>query len=206
MNEDRLRKKREKDIVHNLNEDRLKKKREKYIVHNLNKDRLRKKRKKDIVENMAYDRITKSRTVQQVIKFWPHKTLYLDFGDMDHICPYCSASFRKVKFSKKSCCHFGKVKLSPLSDYDESLKYLLLYDRQYRYLIRYYNNRFSFASFNANVINEIKSGIYNLKIQGHVCHRTPNSICTKTVQLHMEVKFIFMTIMKLPNKDYKKTI
>ena len=155
FNENRLRNKREKDIVHSLNEDRLRKKREKDIVHNLNEDCLRKKRKKDIVENMIYDRIAKRRTVQQVIKFWPHKTSYLDFGDMDYICPYCSASFRKVEFSKKCCCHFGKVK-RPLSDYDESFKYLLFYDRQ---LIRYYNNRFSFASF-----NEFKSGIYNLKI------------------------------------------
>ena len=55
------------------------------------------------------------------------------------------------------------------------MKNLLLYDLNYRQLIRYYNNRFSFASFSANVLNEHKKGIYNLKIQDQVCHVTPNN-------------------------------
>ena len=61
------------------------------------------------------------------------------------------------------------------------LKNLLLYDRRYRHLIRYYNNRFSFASFNDNVVNEYKSGICNFKIEGQVGLGTSNSICTKKI-------------------------
>ena len=114
--------------------------------------------------------------VQQVSKIWPHKISYVNFGDMNYICPHCSVFFWHVEFSKKSCCHFGKVKLPPLTDYDNKMKNLLLYDLNYRQLIRYYNNRFSFASFSANVLNEHKKGIYNLKIQGQACHVTPNSI------------------------------
>ena len=132
LNEERLRKKREKDVVQNLNEDRLKKKRDKDVAQNLNEDRLRKKREKNTVSCMGTDRIDKRRRVQQVSKIWPHKISYVDFGDMNYICPHCSAFFWHVEFSKKSCCHFGKVKLSPLTDYDKEMENLLLYDLNYR--------------------------------------------------------------------------
>lgn len=99
--------------------------------------------------------------------------------------------FWDVEFSKKSC-HFGKVKLPPLGIYDESLKKLLLFDRKFRQLIRYYNNCFSFASFNANVVDVFKRGIYDLKIQGQVCHITPNSIYTKKGEIpHSGQIYIF---------------
>ena len=176
LNEDRLRKKREKDVVQNLNEDRLKKKRDKDVAQHWNEDRLRKKKEKDTVGCMGTDRIDKRRRVQQVSKIWPHKISFVDFGDVNYICPRCSAFFWHVEFSKKSCCYFGKVKLSPLTDYDKKMKNLLLCDLNYRQLTWYYNNRFSFASFSANVLNEHKKGIYNLKIQGQVCHVAPNSI------------------------------
>ena len=42
---------------------------------------------------MTNDHSTNSRNVQQNIKFWPHKASYLDFGDIDFICRYCSTSF-----------------------------------------------------------------------------------------------------------------
>ena len=139
-----------------MNEDRLKKKRDKDVVQNLNKDRLRKKREKDTVSCMGTDRIDERRRVQQVSKTWPHKISYVDFGDINYISPHCSAFFWHVEFSKKSCCHFGKLKISPLIDYDKKMKNLLLYDLSHRQLIRYYNNRFSFASFSANILNEHK--------------------------------------------------
>ena len=46
----------------------------------------------------------------------------------------------------------------------------------FRILIRYYNNLFSFATFSANVKCENQKAIYNLKIQGQVCHKTPNNL------------------------------
>ena len=159
-----------------MNEDRLKKKRDTDVAQNLNEGRLRKKRDKDTVACMGTDRIDRKRRVQQVTTIWPHKISYVDFGGINYICSHCLVFFGHVEFSKKSCCHFGKVKLSPLTDYDKKMKNLLLYDLHYRQLIRYYNNRFSFASFSANVLNEHKKGTYNLKIQDQVCHVTPSSI------------------------------
>ena len=70
----------------------------------------------------------------------------------------------------------GKIILSPLSIYDEKLKNLLLNDKNFRHLIRYYNNLFCFAKFNANVINNKKQAIYNLKIHGQICHKLPNNL------------------------------
>ena len=43
-------------------------------------------------------------------------------------------------------------------------------------MIRYYNNLFCFATFAANVRHVQQKAIYNLKIQGQVCHITPNTI------------------------------
>ena len=117
LNEDRVKRKGEEDIVQNLNEDRLKKKREKYIVQNLNENRLKRKRVNDIVDYMTTDRINKRRRVQQVNKIWRYKTSYVHFGDMNYTCSHCSA---------KSCCHFEKVKLSPLAGYDENLKKIII--------------------------------------------------------------------------------
>lgn len=50
-------------------------------------------------------------------------------------------------------------------------------DKNFRHLIRYYNNNFSFATFNANIQHDPnQKAIYNLKIQGQVCHNLPNSL------------------------------
>lgn len=45
-------------------------------------------------------------------------------------------------------------------------------------MIRCYNSRFTLATSIANV-NEFKRGVYNLKIQGQVCHITPRSVYPK---------------------------
>ena len=98
------------------------------------------------------------------------------FGEMTYVCKKCLAVYWKEEKHKSNCCHNGTVILSPLSDYDEKLKHMLLHDQTFRYLIRYYNNLFCFATFNANVKQEKKKGIYNLKIQGQICHITPNTL------------------------------
>lgn len=63
-----------------------------------------------------------------------------------------------------------------MSDYPNDFRTLLYDDRKFRELIRYYNNVFSFATFKANIVNNVGSGIYNLKIHGQVCHISSNSI------------------------------
>ena len=50
-------------------------------------------------------------------------------------------------------------------------------------LIRYYNQKSSFVSFNANFVDQFKRGIYNLKIQGQVCHTIFNSLNGKNEKL-----------------------
>ena len=77
-------------------------------------------------------------------------------GAMTFKCLHCSAKFWKFEKRKSNCCQNGKIRLSPLSEYDKYLKNLLLYDNDFRNLIRYYNNLFCFASFNANVIHDQK--------------------------------------------------
>lgn len=99
-----------------------------------------------------------------------------DFGDMNWKCEFCGAVYWKEERQKSNCCQKGKVTLSPLSDYNKKLKTLLLHDKTYRQLIRYYNNIFSFATFRANVSNEKQKAVYNLKIQGQICHLTPTCL------------------------------
>lgn len=48
--------------------------------------------------------------------------------------------------------------------------------------IRYYNNLFCYATFRANVPFTKQKAIYNLKIQGQVCHSTPTSLMPKDVE------------------------
>ena len=43
-------------------------------------------------------------------------------------------------------------------------------------LIKYFNHKFSFASFNANFVDQVKRGIYNLKIQGQLCDTIFNKL------------------------------
>ncbi|OXU31573.1 hypothetical protein TSAR_005094 [Trichomalopsis sarcophagae] len=55
---------------------------------------------------------------------------------MDYACPYRNAFYWSVEFSKKSCYHNGKVKLPPLSEYDDRLKELQFNNRRFGVLIR----------------------------------------------------------------------
>lgn len=140
----------------------------------MSEKRLKKKREKDRVIHMTIDRINKRRRNQKIGKKYKtsnssQNLKYINFGRMDYECPHCSALFWSVEFSFKSCCHNGKIKMPPL----------LLYDSKFRNLIRYYNSTFSFVSFNDNVRNEFEKGVYNLKVQGKVCHTIPNSLISK---------------------------
>ena len=97
---------------------------------------------------------------------------------MNYICEYCGAKFWEEE-KIYNCCQKGKICISPLSKYDEKLKFLLLHDNTFRHLIRYYNNLFCFATFNANVIHNKNKAIYNLKIHCQICHKAPNTLLPK---------------------------
>ena len=98
------------------------------------------------------------------------------YGEMDYFCQYCKAAYWKIETHKTNCCQKGTNILPPYSKYDDNMKKLLLHDSNYRRLIRYYNNLFSFATFNANVIQRRGKGVYNLTIYGQVCYSIPKSV------------------------------
>ena len=113
MNEGRVNNKRQNDRIVNINEGRMNKKRCTNIVSNMNEKRLAKKRKLDIACNMSSNRIYKRRKIQKIRKMCPPNFNYVDSGNMDYVCSNCSAVFWETEFSKKSCCHNGKVILPP---------------------------------------------------------------------------------------------
>lgn len=102
-----------------------------------------------------------------------------DFGEMNYVCKFCSAVYWPEEQMTSNCCNKGKIFLSPLSEYNHELKYLLLNDKDFRIMIRYYNSLFAFATFSANVKHLKQRGVYNLKIQGQVCHITPITLVPK---------------------------
>lgn len=99
-----------------------------------------------------------------------------NYGEMTIEWSFCNAKFWTEERIKTNCCKNKKIILPKLSHFDEKLKNLLLNDSDFRILIRYYNNLFSFATFNAKVLHDNTKAVYNLKIQRQVCHMTPNSI------------------------------
>ena len=102
------------------------------------------------------------------------------FGEMTYKCKWCCAFYWKEEKSKSNCCSSGKIVLSPLSKYDNRLKNLLLYDKTFRSLIRYYNSLHSFLTFNAKVkYNNNQQSVYNLTIQGEISHSMPISLIPK---------------------------
>lgn len=131
------------------------------------------KRKKDSRENKDYPGQNKKQKIELVNNF----DSYFDIGDLDHKCKFCGALYWNSEYSKKICCMEGKIKLPPLSEYDERLKNLL-YDRNFRNLIRYYNSAFAFVTFQA-AFETLNSGPFNLKIHGEVYHNSPSSILPK---------------------------
>lgn len=109
--------------------------------------------------------------------FCPNK---FNLGNMDRVCPYCSA----VKFSvesKAKCCHNGK--LSHFStqnpNFPVALKDLFLgtdsRSRNFREFIRQYNNANAFASMGAQVL-DLGPGVYSFKICGEIYHSSLENI------------------------------
>ena len=145
----------------------LKKNNRKRKIDSQTDTKIRNKKSKLIVD---YNRQKNKRTKKKELNC----SSYL--GEMNYKCRYCSAVFWNEEQKKSNCCQNGNIILSPLSNYDAKLKHLLLNDDIFRYLIRYYNNLFGFATFNANIKYEKKKAIYNLKIQGQICHTTPNTL------------------------------
>ena len=77
---------------------------------------------------------------------------------------------------QRNCCHNGKVSLTQLCEYPESLKELLMGSKQdainFRNNIRNYNSELAFASFGANVDLLQGHGTYCFCIHGQTYHCT----------------------------------
>lgn len=102
---------------------------------------------------------------------------------MTQICQHCNAKhfqceiISQNKNSFNECCEHGKVKLMPLPELPQILK--LLFDgmhpksNKFFQRIRYYNSSFSFASFNANLLNfsNRRPGPYCFRIHGQIYYQ-----------------------------------
>ncbi|XP_068990456.1 uncharacterized protein [Neodiprion pinetum] len=110
-------------------------------------------------------------------------------GSMTELCTHCSAAHfisEKVSNTRNSfhdCCSHGKVHLEPLPEMPPELHSLFdgtheksnsLFER-----IRNYNASFSFASFNANLINfeGRRPGPYCFKIQCQIYYQVNTALC-----------------------------
>ena len=99
-------------------------------------------------------------------------------GKIDVLCKHCNAKhFTAEKVLNKvnsfnDCCGHGSIQLEPIPDFPHDLLSLLennhLKSKPFFEPIRNYNSSFSFASFNANVVNisAIGRAPYCFKIQG----------------------------------------
>ncbi|XP_051154931.1 uncharacterized protein LOC127277677 [Leptopilina boulardi] len=117
-----------------------------------------------------------------------NKILEHYLGDMNVLCTHCKAKhFKAEKVGKKGnsfndCCSHGKVVLDPLPDPPEILKNLFEgthpLSNHFYSNIRKYNNSFSFASFNANLIefNNRRPGPFCFKIQGQIYYQINTSL------------------------------
>lgn len=115
--------------------------------------------------------------ISELLKTKKQKSfLYSNFGEMNYKCKYCSALYWSKESFKKLCCNDNTVSIPPLSPYNNNLKKLITKDSDFRKMIRYYNNSFSFATFGARYIYSNTQQIYNLKIQGEVHHVVPNTL------------------------------
>ncbi|XP_043468035.1 uncharacterized protein LOC122502175 [Leptopilina heterotoma] len=104
-------------------------------------------------------------------------------GAMDILCIHCNAKhFVAEKVSNKGnsfndCCSHGNVKLDPLPDPPEMLKKLFdgthVWSSHFFNQIRCINSSFSFASFNANLVefNNRRPGPYCFKIHGQIYYQ-----------------------------------
>ncbi|XP_044019460.1 uncharacterized protein LOC122859843 [Aphidius gifuensis] len=106
---------------------------------------------------------------------------------MELICHHCGAKHFKAedisnkKTSFSSCCSHGEIMIDPMPEPPLLLKSLFdgshILSKHYHDNIRYYNNTFAFASFNANLVNyNNKPGPYCFKIQGQIYYQINTSL------------------------------
>lgn len=116
-----------------------------------------------------------STTLKNVVEYY--------IGSMDVTCIHCNAKyFAAEKISNKGnsfldCCDHSAVNLQPLPELPEFLKSLFdgshIKSSDFFNHIRSYNSSFSFASFNANLVNfqERRPGPYCFKIHGQIYYQ-----------------------------------
>jgi len=104
-------------------------------------------------------------------------------GSMDVSCVHCNAKhFAAEKISNRGssfhdCCNHGAVYLQPLPEHPQFIRSLFdgshIKSNDFFQHIRSYNSSFSFASFNANLINfqDRRAGPYCFKIQGQIYYQ-----------------------------------
>ncbi|XP_034934873.1 uncharacterized protein [Chelonus insularis] len=109
-------------------------------------------------------------------------------GEMDVLCRHCNAKhFSQEKVFAKGnsfndCCNHGKVSFQRPPSIPDKLRMLFDYtdpnSKNFHERIRVYNSSFSFASFNANLINfqSRRPGPYCFKIQGQVYYQINTSL------------------------------
>ena len=102
---------------------------------------------------------------------------------MDVLCSHCNAKhFTAEKVINKGnpfndCCGHGTVKIEVIPDFPDNLRSLFENNHQkskaFFKRIPNYNSSFSFASFNANVVDmsTIGRAAYCLKIQGQIYYQ-----------------------------------
>ncbi|XP_051153690.1 uncharacterized protein LOC127276975 [Leptopilina boulardi] len=109
-------------------------------------------------------------------------------GPMDVLCEHCEARhFAAERVSRKKnsfndCCSHGEVVLEPLPEPPTILNELFNgtheESRHFFERIRWYNNSFAFASFNANLVNfnNRRPGPYCFKIHGQIYYQINTSL------------------------------
>lgn len=107
---------------------------------------------------------------------------------MTEICTHCGAAHfvsEKVSYMRNSfhdCCSHGKVQLEPLPEMPQELQLLFNgtheMSQSFFERIRNYNASFSFASFNANLMNfeGRRPGPYCFKIQGQIYYQVNTAL------------------------------
>jgi len=113
-------------------------------------------------------------------------------GKMNVECQYCKAKhFQAEKVHNKGnsfndCCSHGKVMLEPLPPLPDKLQQLFSGNHQkskeFLTNLRGYNSAFSFASFNANLVNfkAQRRGPYCFKIQGQIYYQINTALYPAT--------------------------
>ncbi|XP_066923007.1 uncharacterized protein, partial [Clytia hemisphaerica] len=94
-------------------------------------------------------------------------------GDFNVQCPHCNAT--KFPDELFNCCVQGAVRLPPALPFPDDLRELFTSNsaeaKNFRKLIRVYNNLFSFVSMSANIVDPPGRGPPCFRICGQICHR-----------------------------------